>query len=192
MENRTTYIFFVSILLFISSFNHTGVCRVIHNVNIPETITINDRNCKLNGVAVREILGFDIYIGALYLEKVTRSEKEAISSEQIKHVKMHFLYKKINKALIIASCMKSFNKNSCVHLGNVMDKIEHFFNYFTQPLKKGDSLDFTYIPGKGTEVVLQGKVKGTIEGHDFMEVITSNWLGSFPPTQRFKEELLGK
>jgi len=192
MEDRLKHILIASILFFILSLNQTGQCRVIHNVNFPESITINDRNCELNGVAVREILGFDIYIGALYLEKITRSGKEAISSEQIKYVKMHFLYKEINKDLITASCKKGFKKNSCVKLGNVMDKIEHFFNYFTKPMRKGDSLDFTYIPGKGTEVVLQGKVKGTIEGHDFMEVITSNWLGSFPPTQRFKEDLLGQ
>ena len=191
MDDRATHIFFIGVFYFILGISYTGECRVIHNVNFPETITINGRNCKLNGVAVREILGFDIYIGALYLEKNTRSEKEAITSEQIKHVIMHFLYKEINKDLITESCMKSFKKNSCEQLGNVMDKIEHFFNYFTQPLKKGDSIDFTYIPGKGTEIVLQNELKGTIAGHDFMEVITSNWLGPFPPNHRFKKELLG-
>ena len=79
MEDRLLHILIVSMSYFILSLNQTGECRVIHNVNFPESITIN-------GVAVREILGFDIYIGALYLEKITLSGKEAISSEQIKHV----------------------------------------------------------------------------------------------------------
>ena len=191
MIGRQIRIIALSILFIILSSLHTGECREICNVYFPESITINDKSCILNGIAVRKILGFDIYIGALYLEKKTQSEREAISSEQIKHVKMHFLFKEINEDLIAASCMKGFKKNSGTKYTSLTDKIEHFLYFFTHPLKKGDSLHFTYIPEEGTEVTLQGEEKGIIKGHDFMELIASNWLGPFPPSKRFKQELLG-
>jgi len=191
MIGRHIRFFVLSMSCFLLSSLHTGECREIHDVHFPESIKINDKSCKLNGVAVRNILGFDIYIGALYLEKPTHSEREAISSEQIKHVKMHFLFKKINEDLVATSCMNGFKKNSGAMYKDLTDKIERFLYFFTHPLKKGDSLHFTYIPEEGTEVTLQGEDKGIIKGHDFMEIIASNWLGPFPPSKNFKEELLG-
>jgi hypothetical protein len=161
-------------------------------VQIPESVSINGRDCILNGVAVREILCFDIYIGALYLEHPTRSEYEVITSDQIKHVKMHFLYKEIKTDQIVDQCMNGFIKNSGQILSKIQDKITRFLGFFSYPLKRGDTLNFTYIPEKGTVVMLQGEVKGMIEGRDFMELIASNWLGPYPPSQRFKQDLLGQ
>jgi hypothetical protein len=49
----------------------------------------------------------------------------------------------------------------------------------------------TYIPGKGTELTLNGKSKGTVEGADFAAALFSIWLGPKPISESLKKELLG-
>ena len=48
------------------------------------------------------------------------------------------------------------------------------------------------MPGKGTTVTVKGKVKGTIEGADFMRVLWAVYLGDSPPTKAFKTGMLGQ
>ncbi len=49
----------------------------------------------------------------------------------------------------------------------------------------------TYIPGTGTELALNGRPMGVIEGADFAAAIFSLWLGENPYDKRFKNALLG-
>ena len=186
------YLALTGITCFLYVMPRTGECRDVRNVHFPEAVMINGRNCILNGVAVREIMCFDIYIGALYLEQPTGSGTEAIVSEQIKCVQMHFLYKEIKPDQIVGHCMNGFEKNSGTMLSRIRERISRFFGFFTFPLKRGDTLCLTYIPEKGTEVMLRGELTGIIEGRDFMELIASNWLGPHPPSQQFKRDLLGE
>jgi hypothetical protein len=48
----------------------------------------------------------------------------------------------------------------------------------------------TYIPGKGTELALNGESKGVVEGDDFAAALFSIWLGSKPISESLKKELL--
>lgn len=48
----------------------------------------------------------------------------------------------------------------------------------------------TYVPGKGTELTLNGDPLGTIEGADFAAALYAMWLGDKPMNQSFKRQLL--
>jgi len=61
-----------------------------------------------------------------------------------------------------------------------------------EEMKNGDKLVFTYIPGKGTEVKVKGKVKGTLGDKAFADALFSCWIGKKPgPGEGFKKGLLG-
>jgi len=50
----------------------------------------------------------------------------------------------------------------------------------------------TYIPGEGTHVEVNGKVKGTLPGKDVADAILATWIGPKPgPGEDFKKGLLG-
>jgi hypothetical protein len=49
----------------------------------------------------------------------------------------------------------------------------------------------TYLPGIGTELALNGRPMGVIEGADFAAAIFSLWLGENPYDRQFKSALLG-
>ncbi|HHO75652.1 MAG TPA: hypothetical protein ENN05_04400 [Deltaproteobacteria bacterium] len=58
-------------------------------------------------------------------------------------------------------------------------------------VKPGDRCSFTYIPGTGAQIALNGKVLGAIEGLDFSNAMLSIWLGPDPLDQTLKRALLG-
>jgi hypothetical protein len=56
-------------------------------------------------------------------------------------------------------------------------------------LKKGNVLDFTYLPGVGTLVRGQGR-EMPIPGKDFADALFSVWLGPKPISEALKRQLL--
>jgi hypothetical protein len=61
-----------------------------------------------------------------------------------------------------------------------------------EPVKPGDEMVFTYVPGTGTTFAINGKEKLTITGPAFGPVLFSVWLGPKPPNADLKKGMLGK
>ena len=55
---------------------------------------------------------------------------------------------------------------------------------------QGDRLDFDYRPGQGTQVSINGRSQGSIQGADFGSALIAIWLGE-PPNPEIKSGLLG-
>jgi hypothetical protein len=66
-----------------------------------------------------------------------------------------------------------------------------YHNSLYEDVQPGDRYSLTYIPGKGTELALNGEPKGTIEGADFAAAVFSIWLGPEPINESFKRHILG-
>ena len=64
-------------------------------------------------------------------------------------------------------------------------------NGMMRDLEEGDSLVFTYLPGHGLEVEVDGRKAGRIEGEDFGRMFFRLYLGSHPPDRNLKKGLLG-
>jgi len=50
---------------------------------------------------------------------------------------------------------------------------------------------FSFKPGTGVQVSVNGVAKGTIKGDDFAKALLSIWLGPEPPNPEIKAGLLG-
>jgi hypothetical protein len=61
-----------------------------------------------------------------------------------------------------------------------------------EPVKEGDQMVFTYLPGTGTTFAVNGKEKLTIAAPAFAPVLFSVWLGPKPPTADLKKGMLGQ
>jgi hypothetical protein len=59
-------------------------------------------------------------------------------------------------------------------------------------INSGDEMVFTYVPGTGTNLSINGKDKVTIAGQPFEQALLSVWLGPKPPTADVKTGMLGK
>ena len=192
MKKRKSIIMgIIAIYLFIAA-SGISMARELKGVNFPEIISIHGTNCKLNGLGIRKKLIINVYIGALYLAQPEQSAVKVISSEQAKRVFMHFLYREVTAKQLVEAWNEGFEKNAGDTVRALKGKISRFDGFFTEPMKKGETMSFTYIPGQGTEVVIRGEKKGIIEGHDFMEALFSIWFGPSPPSKGLKEGMLGK
>ena len=64
-------------------------------------------------------------------------------------------------------------------------------NALYRDVRPGDRYALTYLPGVGTELALNGKRLGVIEGADFAVALFSIWLGPKPLDVPLKTQLLG-
>ena len=67
-----------------------------------------------------------------------------------------------------------------------------YHNSLYEDVQPGDRYSLTYVPGKGTELSLNGEPKGLIEGGDFAAAVFSIWLGPKPISKSFKQQILGR
>src|SRR5512142_2866088 len=60
-------------------------------VKMPDTITVEGKTLKLNGIGLRKKLMFKVYVAGLYVETPTNAPEAIISSDQVKQVRLHVL-----------------------------------------------------------------------------------------------------
>src|SRR3954463_9963640 len=60
-------------------------------VTAPPLVQVTGKPLRLMGMGLRKKLWFKVYLASFYLEHLTEDGAEAVSSEQIKQVRMHML-----------------------------------------------------------------------------------------------------
>ena len=166
--------------------------KTIANIEIPDTVTVSGKSLVLNGAGIRAKFIFDIYIGALYLEKQQTSNSAIYQLPGQKRIHMHFLYDEISKEKLTASWSEGFeNNHSKEQLKTLQPRIDQFNALFSS-VKKGDVIDLNFIPSTGTTVVINNSPKGTITGDDFFVALLKIWLGESPADSNLKQAMLGK
>ena len=60
-----------------------------------------------------------------------------------------------------------------------------------EALKKGDKMTFTYLPGKGTTMAVNGVEKVTLPGEEVARAMFACWIGPQAPSADFKKGVLG-
>ena len=191
--NRRVYSSFVMMLL-LSVFSVAAQARQIDDVSLPDSVTIDGTDVKLqlNGMGYRTKFIFDIYIGALYAESKVDSRDAAQALSGPKRVVMHMVYDEVEREKITNGWKVGFEENnSDEQLEKLQARLDTFNSYFPD-LKKNDVLLFDYIPATGTRVTLNGEVKGVIEGADFYTALLDVWLGEEPADDDLKDAMLGE
>jgi hypothetical protein len=154
-----------------------------------ESLTVNNTTLKLTGTGLLRYWGFKAYVGSFYLEAGCPID-EALS-DKVKRIELQ--YKRSIKGKDFGPATdKSIAKNiDPATLRRLRPRID-YHNSLYQDVQPGDRYALTYIPGRGTELALNGEPKGVIEGADFAAAVFSIWLGSKPMNKSFKEQILGR
>jgi hypothetical protein len=187
---KTTISAVIAAVLLLSA-TRTGAATV-KGVSFPDAAAIGGRECRLNGVGVRTKIVISVYLGALYLGTPTGDAAAAITTDEPKRIVMHFVYSKVGVEDMRKAWREGFGANSAATLPQLKERLERFSGWFDADLLKGEQVVLTYLPGQGTEVTVQGKVRGVIEGADFMRALWSVWLGEKPVDGGLKKGMLGR
>jgi len=164
--------------------------RELRGVQVPEKVSIAGKECRLNGAGVLKWLVFSIYVAGAWLEEPTSDAQQALASDQVKRIEATYLVDAPGKPLMKGLGEELAKQPEAVRQAQGANH-ERFLSFFAEGIRTGGSMRITYIPGTGTEVALDGKVKGVIEGHDFMKSVFAIWLGPDPTTKQIKTALLG-
>lgn len=167
-----------------------ALARKFEGVNLPETVTVEGKELKLNGAGLRKKFVFSVYVAALYLENPSRQASEVINSDQPKQVVMVML-RDLDKKSIVDAIREGFQKNAGEKLPALKERLDKFAASVPD-VKKGDNLTITYVPGEGTTVTSKTGKAAKVEGKDFADALFSVWLGQNAVQDSLKDGMLGK
>ena len=159
-------------------------------VTLPDTATVGGKTLQLNGMGLRKKFFIKVYVAGLYLETKSSDADAILAADQPREMVMHFVYG-VGKEKICEAWNEGLENNR----PGAGEKVKSQFVTLCdmmEDFEKGDRMVFTYDPAAGTTVNVRGKDKGTIEGKAFADALFSTWLGPEPPSEDFKEGLLGQ
>jgi hypothetical protein len=161
-------------------------------VALPDSVTVGQTELVLNGLGLREasMLKVDVYVAGLYLEQKSSDPGAILASDQIKHLHMDFVYKKVATKKITKAWEDGIEANVPDQAASLAAPLAQL-NGWMEEMVRGDTMSFTSIPGKGLEVVVKEQRKGLIEDPAFAAAFWSIFLGPEPPNEGLKTGLLG-
>ena len=161
----------------------------LKGVEMPNTITVEGTKLVLNGMALRKKVIFKVYVAGLYLTEKEKDGDKILKEDKMRRTLMHFL-RSVGKGKINGAWMDGLKDNTPDHSPELKKKFDKLCSLM-EDMKDGDKIAFSYIPGKGTKVMVKNKFKDFIKGKDFADALFACWIGPKPgPGEGFKEDLL--
>ena len=158
-------------------------------VEMPDTVQIQDQTLVLNGVGVRRDRRTRWGVVGLHLTAKTDDAAAIIANDQPRRITMEWL-RNVSLAQVFDAWRNAIDKNEAFELAAYQERLDTL-QAAMKPFIKGQRAAFSYLPGRGTEVIVQGETQRTIEGEDFASALFSVWLGPEPIDEGLKAGLLG-
>jgi hypothetical protein len=161
----------------------------IADVKFEKQYAVPENDLELRGVGLLRYLGmFKVYAGAFYLEEGAPIN-EALA-DRAKRIEVEYL-RSFKGEEFGPATVEMMEKNvDKATIERLRHKIDHH-NSLYEDVGPGDRYALTYIPGKGTELALNGEPKGIVEGADFATALFSIWIGQEPIDESFKRQIMG-
>ena len=163
----------------------------IAGVDVPQSVTIENKALVLNGAGIRKKLFIKVYVGSLYLTAKQTAVGKILADPGAKSIVMNFLYKEVSTKKLVDGWNKGFADNSSAKEIKALQKRINQFNSLFTTVYKGDEIRLDYVPGDGTQVRINGTLKGSVSGEDFYQALLKIWLGSNPADANLKDAMLG-
>ena len=184
-----TYSLTVIIVIALVSTTPTVNGAEIEGVHFENSYEKDGIEMKIQGTGLFRYLGFiKAYVGAFYLEE--GSSPEDVLSDKPKRLEVEYFHALKGEDFGITTNKVIAENTDALTLEKIRPQID-YHNSLYEDVQPGDRYSLTYIPGRGTELALNGKTKGIIKGADFASALFSMWLGEFPMNKPFKKQLLG-
>jgi hypothetical protein len=166
------------------------VRNTCEGVTLPRTVTVDGTTLNLNGLGIREASAFqvDVYVAGLYLETASTNAEEILASDTRKRIVLRFVHD-VERQKIVDAFTEGFQNNGGGAAGLAARRTQ-LMGWMTD-MVVGNTMTFTYVPGTGLTVNVNGSNKGTITGADFQRAFFALFIGPNPPNRGLKVGLLG-
>lgn len=162
--------------------------RTVQGVTFADSIKAGDATLTLHNTALLRYLRFiKAYVAALYLPEGVAARR--VLSDVPKRLEISYLVS-IKGSDFGKGAEPTLRRNlAAKELARLRSRIDRI-NAAYRDVKPGDRYSLTYLPGKGTELALNGTPLITIEGADFAAAYFGIWLGREPIDEKLKNDLL--
>lgn len=184
------------ILLAVSCFlplSMTCIADSLTAVDLEEVITLSPGGAelRLKGAATKSNARQAIYVGGLYLQNDANSVKELLENKGDKR----FLIK-TNDTIRPDAIIRAINLGITVNhteaeLDELMPLVKQFNQIWGDEVKNGDEVYIDFIQSQGTNISVNGVIKGSIAGEIFYNAFLKTWLGDKPLNKEIKRQLMG-
>jgi hypothetical protein len=151
---------------------------------------IAGQKAPLRGNALFRYLGFRLYTAALYTAAPKTWTPQQILAGAPKRLVIRYA-RSIRKEQIIEAAEKNLRANPAVSWEKIETRVRQLNGQY-QNVEKGDEYVLTYVPGRGTSLELNGKLKTTVPGEDFARAYFGIWLSERPINPALRLHLFGK
>ncbi|MDX2448731.1 MAG: chalcone isomerase family protein [Desulfobacterales bacterium] len=160
----------------------------IEDVHFVDTVELGDSQLSLRGTGLFRYMGLiKAYVGALYMLDGTPSEN--VLADTPKRLEIEYFYPIKGEDFGIASIKVMAQNVGPEEFESLKPRLEKL-NALYRDVQPGDRYALNYVPGKGTELILNGNPLGLIAGADFASALYAMWLGEKPMNKSFKRQLL--
>jgi len=185
--------FFPSVCLFLAALVAVpATAGELAGVSMDDTRQIGEMTANLTGMGIRTrtFLKVKVYVAGLYMEDPTDDPQQIVSADETKGIFIQAIGPTMKAEAIKDALWTGFDANTDDRSEDLQKRMETVTEFFTEPAKKGDSFAFTYVPGKGTTVLVNNEAVGTVPGEDLMRAVFAIWFGDKPADAGLKESVL--
>ena len=188
-STTTRFIAYITALLTILCLLSAPVhAKTIENIVFADSVTIGGKAAPLRNASLLRYLRFiKAYVAALYLPEGVRTVD--VLSDVPKRLELSYLVA-IKGSDFGKGAAPTLERNlTAAELARLQGRIDRI-NAAYKDVKVGDRYSLTYLPGRGTELALNGAPLVTIEGADFAAAYFGIWLGRASIDDKLKRDLL--
>lgn len=161
----------------------------IEGISFEESYRADDTQLHLRGYGLLRYLVFiKAYVGAFYMPP--HEDAARALGPTPRRLELSYFHAISGADFAEATRQKIADNVTPETLAGIAERLERF-NGFYRDVQPGDRYALTYLPGKGTELSLNGTPLGRIEGEDFAAAVFAIWLGPDPIDEGFRDTLLG-
>ena len=163
-------------------------------VKYPQSVQVGGSNLVLTGAGIRYKFVIKVYTAGLYMQAKASTPEAVLSAPGNKrmHVVMlrdidgNELGKLFTRGMQDNVTREQFSK----FIPGMLQMADIFST--RRKLNAGDAFSVDYVPGTGTQVIVNGKPTGEIiKEPEFFNALMRIWLGTSPADHALKDALLG-
>lgn len=165
----------------------------VDGVIIPRTIEFQNKKLELNGFGTRSKMWVDVYIQALFLERLSANSTSILNDDvDIMAIRIQITSSLVSSGKFTRNFNKGFERSAKDNLAILQPRIEAFKALLVDKIVEKDVFNMVFNPkDKSVWVYKNDVLKGKINGLDFKKALFGIWIGDDPVDDKLKKELLG-
>jgi len=188
LKGSLFFILFLLITFLRFSVPEVAHALTIENIPFADSTTIGSKPVPLrNAALLRYLKLIKAYVATLYLPEAVKTED--VLSDVPKRLEISYLVSIKGSDFDKGAAPVLKRNQSPAELAKLQGRIDRI-NAAYKDVKSGDRYSLTYLPGRGTELALNGTSLIVIEGADFAASYLGIWLGREPIYEKLKRDLL--